>query len=129
VLFKSAGAFETKDPSPDAILPLLLLLSRFTVSSFSWNSYDIWSILWIHLLLHDLLHLFVQCSKYGLCRSSRAAQRKATAVQTQGTQQIFKIFRDGRVFRVGIKKPTQKNPKKPHKKPTKNGFFGFFGFF
>jgi hypothetical protein len=31
--------------------------------------------------------------------------------------------------RVGIKKPTQKNPKKPHKKPTKNGFFGFFGVF
>jgi hypothetical protein len=31
-------------------------------------------------------------------------------------------------FRVGIKKPTQKNPpKKTHlKKPTKNGFFGFF---
>jgi hypothetical protein len=113
---KSTGAFETKDPSPDAILPLLLLLSRFTVSSFSWNSYDIWSILWIHLLLHDLVHLFVQCSKYGLCRSSRAAQRKETAVQTQGTQQLFKIFRDGRVFRVGIKKRTQKtHPKKPKK--------------
>ena len=35
--------------------------------------------------------------------------------------------------RVGIKKPTQKNPpKKPPKnhlkKPTKNGFFGFFKF-
>jgi hypothetical protein len=38
------------------------------------------------------------------------------------------------VLRVGIKKPTQKNPpkktqKKTPKKNTKNGFFGFFGFF
>jgi hypothetical protein len=30
--------------------------------------------------------------------------------------------------RVGIKKPTQKNPKKPPKKPTKNVFLGFLGF-
>jgi hypothetical protein len=33
----------------------------------------------------------------------------------------------GRRGRVGIKKPTQKNPKKNHlKKPTKSGFFRFF---
>jgi hypothetical protein len=38
------------------------------------------------------------------------------------------------VIRVGIKKPTQKNPpqktlKNPPKKPTKNVFLGFFGLF
>jgi len=33
----------------------------------------------------------------------------------------------GRRGRVGIKKPTQKNPKKNHlKKPTKSGFFRVF---
>jgi hypothetical protein len=31
--------------------------------------------------------------------------------------------------RVGIEKPTQKNPKKPPKKPTKNVFFCVFLFF
>jgi hypothetical protein len=32
--------------------------------------------------------------------------------------------------RVGIKKPTQKNPKNPPKKnPLKMGFWGFLGFF
>jgi hypothetical protein len=42
---------------------------------------------------------------------------------------------NGFTHRVGIKKPTQKNPpkktqKNPPKKPTKSGFFlGFLGFF